>query len=426
MEKQSTTKKTISITQLKPGMHVVGLDRSWLRTPFLFHKKAIKSVDEIEVLRKGGILEVIIDTALGADIEVPPPAAPRSPEPTIVETESTANTDAAASQARLYETTLLPLVKEIQVARTVREQALEDAQAVFNGVGRGSPLNSPIARKVVTSLLESVTRSPEANLLLTQMRHYRDDQFTHGVNVCVIALAVAMVEEFDEVISPFGLGALLHDVGQTRLPRDLMRKKGPLTDAERTIIEGHPDLGMKILQESGNFAELTRRIVAEHHERVNGSGYPLHRCGEQVSKFSQVVAIVDVYDDMVVGRDQAPLSPVDAFKQLHRDCKAGIFDDALVAKVTRCLGTYPVGSLVELSSGERGVVIGANRADSSHPTVRIIASRSGIDLPHGPVVNLAQEDPRFGKRHISRALNPMKEQVDLLSYLRLSPAVAAR
>lgn len=192
MEKEASTKKTVSIAQLKPGMYVVDLDQSWLRTPFLFHRKAIKNAGEIDLLKQQGSREVSIDTALGADVDAPLPAAPQSVEPALDETESPAKSAAETSSARLYETTFLPLVKAIQVARTVREQALEAAQIVFDGVGRGSPLNSPIARKVVTSLLESVTRSPEANLLLTQMRQIRDDLFTHGVNVCVISLAIAI------------------------------------------------------------------------------------------------------------------------------------------------------------------------------------------------------------------------------------------
>ena len=212
MGKESSTKKTVSIAQLKPGMYVVGLDRSWLRTPFLFHRKAIKNNQEIDLLRKQGIQEVTIDTALGADADAPLPVAPPSAEPTIDEIKSPAKSAAEAISARLYETKFLPLVKELQVARTVREQALEAAQVVFDGAGRGSPLNSPMTRKVVTSLLESVTRAPEANLLLTQTRQFRDDLFTHGVNVCVISLGIAIVEEFDDIISPFGVGALLHDV----------------------------------------------------------------------------------------------------------------------------------------------------------------------------------------------------------------------
>ena len=191
-------------------------------------------------------------------------------------------------------------------------------------------------------------------------------------------------------------------------------------------MEEHSDLGVKILQESGNFAELTHRIVAEHHERIDGSGYPLRRCVGQISRFSQVVAIVDAYDDMVMGRDQTPLQPVDALRQLHRQSEAGALDGELVQRVIRCLGVYPVGSLVELNNGERGVVIAPNRSDGLRPTLRIISSRNGLDLPHGPIVNLAETDSRSGDRQIFRALNPVKEQVNVWSYLRLAPAISGR
>ena len=177
------------------------------------------------------------------------------------------------------------------------------------------------------------------------------------------------------------------------------------------------------MKESGSFAEVTHRIVAEHHERADGSGYPLRRCGEHVSRFSQVVAIVDAYDDLVMGREQAPLPPVDAFSRLRRESEVGRFDSELVEGVVRRLGVYPVGSLVELNSGERGVVIAPNRADGARPTVRIISSRTGLDLPYGPIVSLAETDPRIGERRILQALNPLKERIDLWSYFRLAPSM---
>jgi hypothetical protein len=126
---------------------------------------------------------------------------------------------------------------------------------------------------------------------------------------------------------------------------------------------------------------------------------------------------------MLTGRDQAPLQPVEVLRQLYLQGNAGAFDSELIERVIHCLGVYPIGSLVELNTGERGIVIAINRADALRPDVRIISSRQGLDLPHGPVISLAESDTGSAERRIVRALDPGKERVDLLSYLKVAPAV---
>ena len=201
---QLSTRKRVLISQLKPGMYVVSLDQSWFQTPFYVHRRLIKNAEEIAQLKKLGVREVVIDISQGADIESPitAPAAARV---------STTASQPTERSIPLHETALQPLVKEIETAKTIHAEALAGAQRIFDGIGGGSPLSSPIAKKVVTTLLESITRSPEANLLLTQMRRFEHDLFTHAVNVCVLCLVVGTLDGFDSEISALGLGALLHE-----------------------------------------------------------------------------------------------------------------------------------------------------------------------------------------------------------------------
>jgi HD-GYP domain-containing protein (c-di-GMP phosphodiesterase class II) len=409
------TRKRVSISQLKPGMYVVSLDQSWFQTPFYLHRRLIKNTEEIEQLKKLGVREVVIDIAQGADIEsqLTDPAStgvlPTGSQP-------------IQSTIPLHETALQPLVKELETARTIHTEALVAAQSIFDGIGGGSPLNSPIAEKVVTTLLDSITRSPEANLLLTQMRRFQHDLFTHAVNVCVLCLVVGTLDGFDSEISALGLGALLHDVGETRMPRNLIRKNEPYTESERQLLEQHPRLGATLLERSENIPELVRRIVAEHHERIDGSGYPFAITGAQISVFSQIVAITDMYDAMLTGRNRGALQPIEVLRQLYLQSNAGAFDRDLIERIIRCLGVYPAGSVVELNTGERGIVIAANRKDTLKPTLRIISSRNGLVLSRGPIVSLAESVSDTVERRIVRALDPGKERVDVLAYLKLAPA----
>jgi HD-GYP domain-containing protein (c-di-GMP phosphodiesterase class II) len=398
-------------------MYVVSLDQSWFQTPFYIHRRLIKSAEEIAQLQKNGVRQVIIDTALGADIESP--ITDPGPERTAPPTKQPG--DRANG---LHETAFQPLVKELETARTIHAEALSRAQSIFDGVGGGSPLDSPMARKVVTTLLESITRSPEANLLLTQMRRFQHDLFTHAVNVCVLCLVVGTLDGFDNELPALGLGALLHDVGETRMPRNLIRKSEPYTESERQLLEQHPRLGATLLERSGNIPELVRRMVAEHHERIDGSGYPFALGGAEISLLSQVVAITDTYDSMLTGRTRGALQPIEVLRQLYLQSNASAFDRDLLERIIRCLGVYPAGSVVELNTGERGIVIAANRKDTLRPIVRIISSRNGLALSRGPIISLAEPDSGSVERRIVRALDPGKERVDVFAYLKLAPALS--
>src|SRR5918996_5616315 len=222
--KELGTRKRVSISQLRPGMYVLDLDRPWLETQFLFHRRLIKSAEEIELLRHQGIREVVIDTAQGADVEAAPLPAAATKVPARASSEIISATRLPLSSGTAFQ----PLVKELHVARTIHEEAQAAAKKLFEGVGTGSAVNSVAAKKVVTDLLGSVTRSPEANLLLVQMRRFQKDLFVHAVNLCVLSLVVGTLDGFANEISALALGALLHDIGEIRLAGNLLRKRHAL------------------------------------------------------------------------------------------------------------------------------------------------------------------------------------------------------
>lgn len=413
---ETSARKRIPISQLRPGMYVVELDRSWLKTPFFFHRKHIKEGSEVELLAKHGIREVVIDTERGADSETREPAREKS---------GSINHSAAAKRAQVQrERVLQPLEQEFSAATAIHQEALATAQNIFDGVGRGSPLNSPAAQQTVTELLGSVTRSPEANLLLTQMRRFQSDLFTHAVNVCVLSLVVGTLEGFAIEVSELGVGALLHDIGQMRVPRNLIRKNDAYTDQERRLVEQHPLLGAAIVKQAENISAAAQRIVIEHHERLNGSGYPLGIGGRNISPLSQIVSITDSYDAMITGRNGVTQRPIEVLRQLYLEANAGAFDRELVEKVIRSLGVYPVGSLVELNTGERGIVLASNRTDTLRPTMRLILSRDGLPLSKGPVVSLAEQESVSIGRQIVRTLDPGKERIDIMGHLNLATGLA--
>ncbi len=409
-------------------MYVVGLDRSWLRTSFIFHHKLIKGDDDIATFERNGVREVIIDTARGVDIaeslsEVPPADAMHTPtEASSVNGAGAVVNEPAARVPSAAELVLQPLTMELRAARVIHNEALAVAQNMFDGALGGGPVKSEGAKKVVTDLMSSIVRSPEANLLLMQMRRFQKDLFSHAVNVCVLSLVVGVLEDFDIDVTGLGVGALLHDIGETRLPRNLTRKKDGFTDAERRLVEQHPMLGAMLLEQDRDLAPCVRQIVIEHHERIDGSGYPLGIRAGNLSLAGQIVAITDAYDEMLSGRNQAVLQPVEVLRQLFMQSNAGALDRELVERIIRCLGVYPIGSLVELNTGERGIVVAANRTDTLKPTLRIIMSSNGLIHSSGPIISLADTKSGVPQRRIVGSLDPGKERIDPMAFLKLAPA----
>lgn len=417
----SNSRKRIPLDEIRIGMYVVGLDRSWVRTPFLFHRKLITSPAEIDLLRKHRIRDVVIDTARGLDVERDSVPGPES-RVEKAKVEAAVGHAAMIAEPSPAEVAFRPLAIELSTAQRIHEEALAAAQSVFDGVGGGARVNAEVAEKVVGHLAASIDRSPEANLLLLQMRRFQKDLFTHAVNVCVLALVVNAIEKFDSDETSLGLGALLHDVGETRVPRNLLRKRDRYSAAEQRLVHQHPSLGARLLEENSHMPPMARRIILEHHERIDGSGYPVAQAGAEIAQLSQIVAITDAYDDMLSGRGQPALPSTEVLRQLYMQSNCGSLDRILVERVIRSLGVYPVGSVVELDSGEQAIVVAVNRLDSLKPTVKIISSRTGAVQAQGAIVSLA--DSGAEQRRVVRALDPIKERIDPMTFLRLVPPVA--
>ena len=181
----------------------------------------------------------------------------------------------------------------------------------------------------------------------------------------------------------------------------------------------HPALGAALLGQTAGIDSLVQRIVLAHHERIDGSGYPAG--ATEVSLYSQIVALTDSYDDMLSGRNQAALQPTDVLRQLYLQGNSGSVNRDLVERVIRSLGVYPIGSVVELNTGERGVVVATNRAAALKPVVRVIMTRNGLVQFNGPIIGLADGARDAIERRIVAVLNPVKERIDPLVFMRLAP-----
>jgi HD-GYP domain-containing protein (c-di-GMP phosphodiesterase class II) len=256
-------------------------------------------------------------------------------------------------------------------------------------------------------------------VLLQQMRRYDRSLASHAIDTSILSLIFASEYRLPkEEMEQIGMGALLHDAGYVRLPRNLYRAKRQLTAHETDLLHQHPALGHALLAGAKDLPDLVRRIVLEHHERIDGSGYPSRHDGSSLSVAGQLVGLVDTYESLVTFRaGHVPLSPFQAIRQLFMLAEKRTFDKSLVEVAIKCLGVYPIGSVVKLNTGERAVVVGVHPEHRLKPTLKVIMGPRGEFYSAPQIVNLADSGEAEPKRTILTALDPAAEQINVAMYL---------
>jgi HD-GYP domain-containing protein (c-di-GMP phosphodiesterase class II) len=400
--------KQISIDDLTPGMYVVGVDMPWYRTPFLSHKRLIEDTTVIDTMRRCGIRTVTIDPRKGKDM---------AGKPSIDGNDDQDEKDAAASDS--IGATSLDQADSASAFYNAAEEAIE---RMFDQLMQGGPPPSAVAKAAVAKIMRWILNDREAmmtQLAVRKIKRFDDSLTAHALDTCILSLAVSVEYGLDQDTQTLlGTGALLHDAGYLRLPRNLVRNRHECTGQDRALLEQHPRLGITVLAECDDVHDEVKRIVAEHHERMDGSGFPEGRRGLDISRLAQIVGIVDWYDGMVSRRGGRPaMLPNDAVRRLFLSGKEGRFDAALIETTVRIVGVYPIGSLVLLNTGEQAIVVGLNPEARLKPKVLIIKGPRGEAYLKPHPVDLAAPSGGEAVPVIARALDPAHEFVNIALYL---------
>ena len=409
------------------GMYISELDRPWVETPFLFQRFELRTSEEMEQLKKH-CTYVYVDTELGPDVA----PKPRDKESVVRirklekqdekikrEVKKIAEAPSRRSQRPAYPDRT-PFQRELVRAREVQSQTRVLMRTTIEEVQKGKAINIPLAEKVVDNMVESVIRNPDALVCLSQLKDVSEYTALHSVRTCVLALTFGrhLVLSKDE-LKILGVGALLHDIGMAKLPATILDKPGGLTVEEFELMTQHVPWGLEILKQSGEVPPAALEILEQHHERHDGSGYVRKLKGDLIGYVGAICAIVDVYDAITSQRVyRGPVSADDALKRMyewrHKD-----FHAELVEEFIKCMGIYPIGSLVELSTGGVGVVITINRARRLKPKVVLLLTANKKPLSHKVITDLAEHRDGLGREYkIKRVLpagtysiNPMEHLV---------------
>lgn len=357
--------KKVNVKELRRGMFIYDINCSWLNHPFFGRSMQLNDNELIEKIVNYGIREVYIDTDKGIDVGGAP-AEQKVEKQLKEEISEIEEIDFDAIQP-------VSLDVEMLRARRVRKEAMHAVQNVMNNVKMGNQVQTEAVELIVDDIIVSLLRNPDALLSFGMLRKIDEYLYYHSISVCVLMVSFGKYLGFDsQILKEIGLGAMLHDIGTMKVPQEILGKKDKLTDEEYDDIKKHVEHGRIILEETEGVTDMSIIAAYQHHERIDGSGYPNKLQGNEISYAGQAMAIVDVYDALTTQRCFRKLiEPTKAIRMIYE--AGGIkFNKELVRKFIRCIGIYPVGSLVSLESGLLAVVISHSESELMRPVVRIM------------------------------------------------------
>ncbi|MDX1823260.1 MAG: HD-GYP domain-containing protein [Thiohalomonadales bacterium] len=382
-------KVKIDVNDLEHGMFVSELDRPWTETPFLLQGVLIESREDIAELQRL-CDHVYIDVERSREVIAPKlHTLAVKPEPTE---KSKVNEISVQTVEREQEA----FRKELKVARKVHHRTRGYIDQLLEDVRLGNSLDTDTAKQLVGEMADSISRSPNAMLWLTHMKKRDEYTSVHCMNVCILALTFGRSLGLERArLDHLGLGALLHDIGKMHVPLEILNKPGKLTDEEFDIVKTHSMSGFNLLRQKEDMPREVLDIVRSHHERINGRGYPDGLTGDLIERLVQITSIVDVYDAITSDRCYHDgIAPHDALKNMF-DWAGDNFDAELVEQFIKCLGIYPIGSMVELNTGHIGIVVSASEKTRLRPIILVVIKKNGqrYDVPR--LLNLAH--PQWSK-----------------------------
>ena len=399
--------KRISIDELRPGMLVEKLDRSWLDTPFFRHKMTITSSDQIAQLKACGVRTLVVT------VEAEEIAETSEVKPDITSDPALTTSDETASVPPT-----VPLDEELPSARQVYQAAKTIVQNAMHDTRLGRAINMDEVNRVVSDMSDSVLRNPDALTSLTRLKQFDEYTFYHSVNTSILAMSLGRHLEFDRTtLHQIGVGTLLHDIGKTKIPPEILNKPGRFERHEMEIMKQHVLRGVEVLSTTTGLGDSYLRPALEHHERVDGTGYPHRRVRSELSQFGLIAAVVDIYDAMTSDRCYHKGQPAhEALQFLYRLSLEGHLDATLVQQFIHVVGVYPVGSVVELNTGETGIVKEVHHHAPLAPVVLLVKSAGNTVLSHPQEVDLVAQLEK-PQRRVTAILEPKQAGIDPTVYL---------
>lgn len=374
--------KKIKSSELVAGMFLQELCGSWMNHPFWRSKFVIKDQNDIRLIIDSGIEEVWIDSGKGLDVITTPKVdviTPSEKEEVVAPELSVPENPSVKKETKKH----VPIAEELKRAAKLCDESKQAVVSMFQEARMGKAIDAGAANSLVEEISSSVTRNSGALISLARLKTVDDYTYMHSVAVCALMVAVAQRLGMNEKeVREAGMGGLLHDLGKSLMPMDVLNKPGKLTDEEFAIIKKHPEEGHRLLLESNSAGEIPLDICLHHHEKVDGSGYPHRLKDDQISIYSKMGAVCDVYDAITSNRPyKEGWDPAESIRKMS-EWSSSHFDLKVFKAFVKSIGIYPVGSLVRLNTGRLGVVIDQTSTSLLTPKIKVFFStKTNLRIP---------------------------------------------
>ncbi len=277
------------------------------------------------------------------------------------------------------------------ISEETRLATIVAVKASFSNLENERRMNMGMVQAMVDNILDELLENPHVLVNLSDIRLFDDYTFAHSVNVCVLALLTAIVLGYDKVrLKELGIGALLHDIGKTRIDKEILNKPDDLSKEEFEEIKRHTEYGFEILRQYPDVSLLASHIALQHHERWDGFGYPRALSGENIHEYARITAVADVYDALLADRPYRPSYTINQAITIIKRMSVIYLDERCVNALVANVAVYPLGSIVQLNTGDYGVIIDVNQDTPTRPVIKVFCDKHGRRLAQNHEIDLSK------------------------------------
>lgn len=282
-----------------------------------------------------------------------------------------------------------PVEDEIAVVYPVYEKSQLATREMFEALALDQEIDLTSIHEALDGMVESIERSPDALIWLAKLKQTDDYAYNHAMSVSITLMALANFMALPKKqVKDLGLAGLLQDIGKAKIPTELLHKQDKITHDEFETLKKHVDFALSLLEKTDNISGTVILTVSQHHERIDGSGYPYKLSGNQISLTGQMAGLIDTYCALTTNKVYAKgVYNQMALEEIH-SLRGFKFNGVLIDQLVQFLGMYPVSSLVELNSGEVGVVIQQNSVRRLLPRVMILLNPDKSRNEYPAIINL--------------------------------------
>lgn len=295
------------------------------------------------------------------------------------------------------------------ISEETRINTVKLVKKTFSRLQSDRKINTPALRQVVNRMLDEILDNSNVLLSMTDISVLDDFVFYHSVSVCTLSIMTGITLGFSESkLKELGIGALLHDIGKSKIDPEILKHEGDLSAEESALLAKHTELGFSIIRGHVDISLLSAHVAYQHHERWDGRGYPRQLAGTAIHEYARIVAAANMYDELMADRPNRPPYEVSQAINLIKQMSSVYFDPRIVTAMISNIAIFPAGTIIQLNTGDIGIVTHVNNESPHRPTVRIVVDSSLRRIKDPHEVDLAKMTTIIPVRSISeRELNKL-------------------